>query len=242
MDANLWKAIEEESIAEAEQALKSGAKADRLYPDGSTPLTKATQKGNLKIVELLLANRVDLAARDGYSGTVLMYALRCPKIVELLLVHGVNIEQQNQHSGWTALITAAEQGYLESVVLLLEHGADVNKPIPYGDTPLMQATSHGYLKIVELLLKNGAKIDKQDATGWTALMHAVASGQLQITRKLLEDGADPYMENNDKKNAFDLILSLWDSRWGSFAKSDYKEQKEKEFEEAMLAVIENKKK
>ena len=87
------------------------------------------------------------------------------------------------------------------------------------------------------MLEYNAEIDKQGKNGWTALMYAVASGQLKIACKLLEDGADLYIKNNDAKNSFDLILFFWDS-----AKSDYKERCKEEFEEAMLAVIKNKKK
>ncbi len=83
-----------------------------------------------------------------------------------------------------------------------------------------------------LLSANGIDINKQDKWGHTALMYATEFGLLEISRKLLEHNADPYIKNNDGKNAFDLILSNNQSS---------AEHEKEQFKKKMLEVIENKK-
>ena len=63
-------------------------------------------------------------------------------------------------SGWTALMTAAENNQLESAKWLLKNGADVNMQM-HGTlwTAGHAAAKRGNLEILELLLKNGASQD-----------------------------------------------------------------------------------
>jgi len=57
---------------------------------------------------------------------------------------------------WPALITAAREGYTETVETLLTKGADVNAKSK-GWTALMAAAQKGHTKIVRLLKQAGAK-------------------------------------------------------------------------------------
>ena len=63
-------------------------------------------------------------------------------------------------SGWTALMTAAENNQLESAKWLLKNGADVNTQM-HGTLWAAghAAAKRGNLQILELLLKNGASQD-----------------------------------------------------------------------------------
>ena len=63
-------------------------------------------------------------------------------------------------SGWTALMTAAENNQLESARWLLKNGADVKAQM-HGTlwTAGHAAAKRGNLEILELLLKNGARQD-----------------------------------------------------------------------------------
>ena len=63
-------------------------------------------------------------------------------------------------SGWTALMTAAENNQLEAAKWLLKNGADVNTQMEGSKwTAGHAATKRGNLEILELLLKNGASQD-----------------------------------------------------------------------------------
>ncbi|OWZ19125.1 TKL protein kinase [Phytophthora megakarya] len=72
------------------------------------------------------------------------------------------------NDGRTALTLAAEEGHLEIVRLLLDHGANVNTTDSETQTPLMKASYRGHEEIVRLLLVNGAAVDITDNSGRTA--------------------------------------------------------------------------
>jgi len=107
--------------------------------------------------------------------------------------------------GVTPLIFAARQGDLESVRLLLEHGADVNAQSEGGWTPLLTAVQNRYYVLASFLLEHGADPKIQNQGGWSPLYLATDNrnieggdyptrkpdmDHLQIIRLLIERGAD----------------------------------------------------
>jgi ankyrin repeat protein len=63
--------------------------------------------------------------------------------------------------GYTALAMACMHGRLDSIVDLVDRGADVGKKSSNGRTPLLWACSEGKVEAVKLLLRlqNGVGID-----------------------------------------------------------------------------------
>ncbi|VUC24130.1 unnamed protein product [Clonostachys rosea] len=86
-----------------------------------------------------------------------------PRITELLLEHGVPIPQTS------ALHTAARFGQLDTMRLLMQHGADVNEVDPNWSawTPMHFAASKGQTDAMKLLEDIGARSDLMDANGKT---------------------------------------------------------------------------
>ena len=68
-------------------------------------------------------------------------------------------------SGLTALNQCVLDGNLESVEMLLELGACINKRDQYGWTPLHYAASEGYLHICRFLLREGANVRVENKEG-----------------------------------------------------------------------------
>jgi ankyrin repeat protein len=93
--------------------------------------------------------------------------------------------------GRTALILAAQNGYLPIVAALLDAGADAGHEMSDGRTALILAAQHGHLPIVEALLKAGADPDHATTDGSTALILAAQSGHAAVVEALLRSGADP---------------------------------------------------
>ena len=60
-------------------------------------------------------------------------------------------------------------GRTETVKLLLDKGADINKGDTNGKTALMWAAHYGRFQVVELLLKSGADVKAKDNKDHTAL-------------------------------------------------------------------------
>ncbi|MBN2348817.1 MAG: ankyrin repeat domain-containing protein [Bacteroidales bacterium] len=88
------------------------------------------------------------------------------------------------------LIIAADKGYEEEVLRLLNEGAEVNSATWEGVTPLMYATQNGHLTVCQILLLNGADPDKKPDNGITALITAIMNNDLDIAELLIRNQAD----------------------------------------------------
>jgi ankyrin repeat protein len=116
--------------------------------------------------------------------------------------HGTQINAQSVH-GETALMLAAINNYMAVAKVLIERGAEVNKP---GWTPLHYAATRGHRDMMRLLLENDAYIDAEAPNGSTPLMMAARYAQPAAVKLLLEEGADPTLVNTSQESALDLAL------------------------------------
>ena len=85
----------------------------------------------------------------------------------------------------TYLVTAAGNGSLDLVKVLLKHKAQVNQPDGFKTTALMAAAGKGNKALVELLLASGADAKAKDDDGKDALALAKEGGSKE-TVALLE--------------------------------------------------------
>src|SRR5262249_37127267 len=101
----------------------------------------------------------------------------------LLLKEGVRVDQRDL-DGFTPLMRAVEDNYVEAARLLLEHGANVNARATEGEfTVLMIACKRGFghnFPAISLLLDHGADIHAGDWIKRTALNLAAHSGHTEI--------------------------------------------------------------
>ena len=84
----------------------------------------------------------------------------------------------------TYLITAAANGSLDLVKLLLKHKAQVNQLDGFKATALMAAAGKGHKAMVELLLASGADARAKDDDGKDALALARESGSKEVVALL----------------------------------------------------------
>ena len=89
----------------------------------------------------------------------------------------------------TPLHVAALEGHSDTLLFLLEHGADVNGRGRYGDTPLHRASQMARLEAGQLLLDRGADIDAKNEYNNVALVYTAILGHAEFARMLLERGA-----------------------------------------------------
>ena len=167
---------------------------------GANALDEAAAKGYLNVVKLLLANRADMYAADCYGSMPIHYAAKKGRyeIVKYFLDQGMDpnityraymkpfFNEVPNYSLTTPLHSAVYSGSLETVQLLIEHGADVNAKNQNGCTPLFFAVRAGHAPIIELLLDNGADINASVASGGTPIFEA---RNYQIFKLLSDRGA-----------------------------------------------------
>jgi ankyrin repeat protein len=124
-----------------------------------------------------------------------------------LIEAGADIRARSTGNVFTALLFAVRGGHVDASRVLLDHGADVNQPMPDGTSPLVLATINGHYELASFLLDRGAN-PKADGQGWTALHQivwtrrpntgfnlpgAIATGNvdsLALVRQLVKLGAD----------------------------------------------------
>ena len=79
---------------------------------------------------------------------------------------------------------------VETVRLLVDHGADVNALDCSLSTPLHLASLQGVLDAVQILIKHGADVNARNETNFTPLHGASLLGDVQIVQLLIDHGAD----------------------------------------------------
>ena len=106
--------------------------------------------------------------------------------------------------GWTALMFAAQNGYVEIVRVLVvacETPEPRNMKTDKGRTALMFAAENGHDKVVRALLLADANPNLLDNNGNTALMFAAWNNHTKVVNILLLEGANPDVENLQGKTA-----------------------------------------
>jgi hypothetical protein len=109
----------------------------------------------------------------------------------------IRIDAEGQ-GGETALMLSALHGDIATIELLLQRGAQVNRP---GWSPLHYAATGGQLAAIRLLVERHAFIDAESPNGTTPLMMAARMKQPGAARLLVELGADSTMRNQSGLDA-----------------------------------------
>jgi len=196
-------------------------KAVRLDPY-SSPIHTAAQKGDVDAVRQLIADRVNVNAKDYYGKTPLHVAAETghEKVAVLLIEAGADMEVRTPSSGRgfsdngsTPLILTARWGHTSVTELLINSGADVNARTGRDSGQrrgrhgaLHYAASHGHEGIVELLITGGADIDLRAGSLETPLFDAARAGYKSIIELLISNGAN--VNAMDQKAGTPLHLAV----------------------------------
>ena len=183
-------------------------------------LFEAIEKGDVDIVEALLAKGADPSARwrrDGFTTPLrlalergqeeiavrlirhkanakepgLIYmALRNTKLLELLIASGADVQNKG-FSGYSPLMKVCELDLPDAAEILRRHGADVNAPGSLGLTPLHVAALHCNVRSVKWLLDHGADVNAGGQSE-SPISRATKDqgGCFEVFKMLLEHGAD----------------------------------------------------
>lgn len=122
------------------------------------------------------------------------------------------------NSGHTPLFYACNMGYLDTIKILVESGADVNIPTDDLETPLMHVAGNGNFPVIEYLIKKGAHLNEQDKDGHTALIIACIAGRkspnkdyyVKSAKILIEGGANVNICNSEGNTVLHYAIMLGD--------------------------------
>ncbi|MCI5135518.1 MAG: hypothetical protein D3920_10705 [Candidatus Electrothrix sp. AW2] len=160
----------------------------RDYPElGITPVIGASFSGHTELIKFLLQKGASISDNNGSLALQGAILGNHTDTVKMLFNKGITPKSVNLPA--SVLATAAANGYLGIVKILLDNGMDINGmedgKAPRLRTPLMAAAEAGHIEVVKLLLDRGA--DKYISIYYvTAYMHAKSNNHKEIM-KLLED-------------------------------------------------------
>ena len=162
-------------------------------------LWDAISTNDIGKAKTLIAFGADVNQKNRYGNPIIHHAMSVgnPEIVELLISKGADVNAKGQFDR-VALHYANKKGMAK---ILLAHGAIVDAPTNYGETPLHWAAEgvNGLGKQVDLvefadaLIAHGADVNKKTGKGrsyQTPLNYAAYWNNLYVAKLLITHGAD----------------------------------------------------
>uniref|UniRef100_A0A8C8VFS3 Cortactin-binding protein 2 n=1 Tax=Pelusios castaneus TaxID=367368 RepID=A0A8C8VFS3_9SAUR len=136
-----------------------------------------------------LGGRSTLLHQTAAQGNVTLLSM-------LLNEEGLDINYSCE-DGYSALYSAAMNGHMDCVRLLLTAEAQVDAADKNGFTPLCSAVAQGHFRCAELLIMYQADVNHAAERGQTPLYLACGNGNNECIKLLLDAGADRSVKTSD---------------------------------------------
>jgi hypothetical protein len=146
------KAIGIEDAVSAAFFLARGGRFQSLSGAGGEEMLKAARNGNLEIVKLLIQAGAEIDFSWQSFGSPFG-----KQLVDPSGPHDEFFDDRNSY-GRTPLSYAAESGFTDIVLALVESGADVSRPDANGISPFEYARQKGHNAITDLILKRSFSV------------------------------------------------------------------------------------
>ena len=193
--------------AAAQRPAQPSQPAAVIESDGTTPLHRAVERGDLATVDALIRQGTDVKSATRYGVTPLSLAASNSHtaIIQRLLTAGAD-PNTALPEGETVLMTASATGNVAAVKLLLAQGANVNTVENWkGQTALMWAAAGNHAAVVRQLISAGADFRAASKSKFTPFLFAVREGAIDVVRLLLEVGVSANEKASDDTSA--LVLA-----------------------------------
>lgn len=184
----------------------------------------AAAQGDIAKIDELVQAGVDVNTRGEEGLTPLYWPLEAKNRegFKRLLEHGADAYVTREKEKGRAVVSAAAQAEdPEYLIMILDHGGEVNWVDPHGHQPLLVQTIVFHAPAqMKILLERGADMNAQDGFHATALIEAAATCQFEIALSLLEMGADYTLKDNANNTVMD-ILERYSSNCDPARQGDY---------------------
>lgn len=200
-------AILKKSMELVKLLVENGADVNQQIDYGRTPVYMATIDNQIQMVRYLLSHDADpniaksngvtslwVAAQEGYS-----------ELTRLLAEAKADVHACD-YDGWTALHIVSDS--TETVRILLEYGADINRINKNEATPLGLAIHNNQVNAVKSMLSESKiKPDWLLPSNQRSIQHAVREGYIDVVSSVLEAGANVDLLDDDNVSLALLAMS-----------------------------------
>lgn len=179
--------------------IKYGANPNVATHDGMTPLMRAASIGDRELVEILLSAGAD---PDAQTFVAPLEKRKCSSFIE----RGYSLFRKCD-APLTALVIAAERGHYEVVELLLQHGADPNKPIEHhahGRVP-SQRDKRRRARTYGEPDSSDSEVEPEEWKWYVSIGTALSWARDDVRELLLRNGAAPEKEQSLRECDYDTI-------------------------------------
>jgi uncharacterized protein len=168
-----------------------------------TGLHAAAWRGDVAMIDQLIAAKTDLNARDGYGRTPLHVATFAGRR------DAINLDLLEQDR-YDAVTIASVAGDEETLRVLLGLGASARQVTSrYDGTALIAAAHLGHAGVVRQLIAAGAPLDHVNNLHWTAVIESIVLGDggrrhTATLRALIDAGASLKLADRQGKTPLEL--------------------------------------
>ncbi len=232
------QAVSKQTVATARLLLKKGAYVDRFDEYGETPLMAACSKGDIALIELLLANGANPELSNKDCRSAMSYAKPGTAVAAALTAKvagkGEPASDMPQNQGQSlfgtpaasqekylnsigfdsymenlmTLSTAVSAGDAKTVKEILAAGLDANSLVDDSGITFLMQAANA--EIAEILLNAGADARKADSRGWTVLHHAATrEADAAMITMLIRAGTSVNQLNSDGETPLRLTGILF---------------------------------
>lgn len=194
--AMYWAMVAKNSEA-ALWILDHGGNINADLEGGDTYLTAAADREMLDLVVGLVERGAGIHKRDhaGYTPLMKSAQYRDVRITKFLLSKGASVTDSAR--GHSVLSLAVDFQHVETVRLLIAHGADTGTVSDAGETLLMRAAKTPSVEMIEYLLGQSLQLNAKDKSGQNALFYALENDRIIVVKTLMDRGVAIDVYSND---------------------------------------------
>ncbi|MFA5675068.1 MAG: ankyrin repeat domain-containing protein [Christensenellales bacterium] len=187
---------------------------------GFSALKYACYMDHVEAAELLMKYKLSLT---WYEPMMLAASMDCCKTLRCLIGLGGDVNgYASDKEGYSLIHWAAQEGHIDVIKLLVEHGANPDLLDDSGHTPLYKSASEGHTDIVEYLLTCGVDIEgrlEKELNSTTPIMIACGWNKSKVVEVLIKNGANIEAKDMDgrtplfyavlrqNKNIVDILIN-----------------------------------
>ncbi|XP_056000017.1 uncharacterized protein LOC130046538 isoform X2 [Ostrea edulis] len=171
--------------------------------DGCNAALHAARGGNVKILQLLADNEVDVKHKNNYGWNILTVACvhANSEMSRYIIQTYPDLLHSVDNDGCNAALHAARGGNVKILQLLTDNAVDVKHKDNDGWNILTVACGNANLEMSRYIIQTYPDLlDNVDNDGWNAALHAARGGNVKILQLLADNAVDVKHKDNDGWN------------------------------------------